>query len=157
MAIITDALSIQPIATPALPLPSAPQITAVGQRGGASNDRRSSSRDARGRPSVAFKSLLDAATIAGLTKTLGAEASKSAVTDSDTTPAPRPSKLPNQAEPEVLSAAESEGLYQSAKSSGQGSSSPAPEFLAAATRYAKSYFAVSGTYARPGESLELTA
>ena len=157
MTITTDTLSLQPVAAPLAVFPRTPQVSAVGQRDGASNDRRGSSKDSRARSGVAFKSFLDAATIAGLNKTLGAETSKSAVTDEGSSPAPRRAKVPDQAEPEVLSAAESEGLYQSAKSSGQGRSSPAPEFLAATTRYAKSFFAVSGTFAKPGESLELTA
>lgn len=157
MTITTDALSLQPIAAPAAPLSRQPQVSAVGEREGASNDRRAPSKDARGRSSIAFRSFLDAATLAGLNKTLGAETSESAVTDERSSPAPRRAKLPTKAEPEVLSAAESERLYHSAKNSGQGRTSPAPEFLAATSRYAKSFFAVSGTYARPGQSLEVTA
>jgi len=158
MAISIDSLTLQPVAAPisAAPVRQAP-VTAVGERDGANNDRRNPSKDARGRSSVAFRSFLDAATLAGLTKTLGAQTSTTAATDEAPAPPPRRAKLPEKAEQEVLSASESERLYHSAKISGQGRTSPAPEFLAATSRYAKSFFAVSGTFARPGESLELTA
>ncbi len=157
MTISLDTLSLQPIAAPiaASPARQAP-VTAVGDRDGANNDRRNPSRDSRGRSSIAFRSLLDAATLAGLTKSLSGQ-SKTVSTDEAPARPTHRAKLPDKAEPEVLSASESERLYHSAKNSGQGRSSPAPEFLAATTRYAKAFFAVSGTFARPGESLEVTA
>ena len=156
MAITIDTLSLQPVAAPVAPPPRQPQVSAVGERQGANADRRNPSKDARGRSSITFRSFLNAATLAGLTKTLGSDSFKTTTTDERPQPR-RAEKVPNKAGPEVLSAAESEGLYQSAKSSGQGRASPAPEFLAATSRYAKSFFAVSGTFARPGETLELTA
>jgi len=154
MAISFDILTLQPIA--AAPAPAAvarqPQVAAVGERDGA-KERRGSAGDERARPNVAFRSFLNAATLAGLTQTLGKEASRAA----DATPAEtRPVKLPKRDATTVLSGTESDRLLQSVRSTLTDKSS-APQYLAATTRYAKSYFAVSGTFAKPGESLELTA
>ncbi len=145
-------------------------MTAVGDRESANNDRRNQSRGDRNRPSVAFRSFLNAATLAGLTKTLSAQ--RPASTDEAPAKVQRRTNLPERSDPSVISSDEADSLYRSAQrakaqaaseqtTSEQGQSEQpaarAREFQAAATRYAKSFFAVSGTFAKPGESLELTA
>lgn len=157
MAINFDSTTIQPVATPAAAaVPRQPIVTPIGEREGASNERRESARNTRERVSTAFRSFLNAATLAGITETLGAERSDVAV--DDVAPV-RETRVPDRRkDPTVLEADEAEGLYRTAQAADEGPrSSRAREFHAAATRYAKSFFAVEGTFARPGESLELTA
>jgi len=151
-----DANSLQPIAAPVSPafIRQAP-VSPVGNREQTQNERRETSRDDRARPNIAFRSFLNAATLAGLTKSLGGETQRSSA-DSEAPAYTRPSKLPAQKDDTVISANEADVLYRSAQVSGRDGAR-APEFLAATSRYAKSFFAVSGTFARPGESLELTA
>ena len=158
MALSIDALSLQPAAAPvAPPPPRQPQVRAVGGRDGASNERRGSAKGDRGRASVAFRSFLNAATLAGVVQSLGEEFASASSSREAPAHTQRPTKLPDTNQDRVLSASETDNLYQSARVSAQSSASRAPEFRAATARYAKSFFGVSGTYARPGESLELTA
>ena len=162
MAISIDTVSLQPVAAPLAPgLARQAPVTAVADRQGANNDRREQARGERNRSTVTFRSFLNAATLAGLTKTLGAE--RPASTDEAPAKVQRRAKLPDRKDPEVISGDEAESLYRSARSSTKDQTTSeqpvarAREYQAAATRYAKSFFAVSGTFAKPGESLELTA
>jgi len=155
--ITLDGISLQPIAAPVSPafIRQTP-VTPIGNRESAQDERRdTTARDDRARPNVAFRSFLNAATQAGLTKTLGSETQRSTA-DNDVTAYTRPNKIPTPKDDAVIAAGESDALYRSAPVSGR-EGPRAPEFLAATSRYAKSYFAVSGTFARPGESLELSA
>ena len=157
MALTLDSVSLKPIAAPiAAQAPAAPAIAAVGERAGANNDRRDSQRNDRGRPSVAFRSFLNAATLAGLTQTL----SKDTVVVSSDEPPPRQTKVPEQ-EPTTISSEEADHLYQSAQTASEAQprreTARVRAYQAATSRYATSFFSVSGTFARPGESLEVTA
>jgi len=156
MSLSIDSLSLNAIAASAsLQQPRQAPVAPVGDREGANNDRRDSSKDARSRPSVAFRSFLNAATLAGLTKTLSAD---TRTVSTDVAPRPeRPVKLPDQSEPPVISADEADSLYRSAQNAGEAGAPRAREFQTASSQYAKSFFAVAGTFARPGETLELTA
>jgi len=157
MAFAVDSLSLQPAASLYAPVQArAEPVAPVGQRDGASNDRRNQSKE-RERAVLNFRAALNAATVSSLTKALGEESKPvETATDAPARAPARASKVPD-AEPVVLSGAEAANLYRTAQAEKESQPSRAPEFLAAATRYAKSYFAVSGTYARPGESLELMA
>ncbi len=167
MSISSDIISVQPLAAPVVAQAAVqPSVTSVGQRQGASNDKRQqqSSFGDRARASVAFRSFLNASTLAGLTQTIGAEAPTATFSEA-LRQAKRPQKLSKQQDDTTLSAEESEGLYRLAQAARNGKRGEAPsapisnvrEYQAATQRYAKSFFAVSGTFAKPGESLELTA
>ena len=158
MSISTDTISLQPLAAPIAP-PQQRQapVSAVGDRDGASNDRRKDAKDGRARANINFRAFLNAATFVGLAQSLGTDTFKADATEDSPRQTARAVKLPERDEPPVLSGEESERLYRSAQTASQTKNVRAPEFLAATSRYAKSFFAVSGTYARPGESLELTA
>jgi len=157
MTITIDSVSLQPIGAPIAPHAARqPQVAAVGERDSANNERRESARNDRGRASVAFRSFLNAATLAGLTQSLSAD-TVTASTDEAPAKAPRAEKIRDQQDPTVIDADEAEGLYRSAQAASEPQSARAKEYLAATSRYATSYFAVSGTFARPGETLELTA
>ena len=158
MTVSADTISLQPIAVPlAPPPPRQPAVSAVGEREGTANDRRKDSKDGRARANVGFRSFLNAATFVGLTQSLSSDTFKPDVAEQTTRTPTRATKFPAQEEPPVLSAEESESLYRSAQAASKGANTRAPEFLAATSRYAKSFFAVSGTFARPGDALELTA
>jgi len=158
MTISADILTLQPIAAPiAPPPPRQPAVSAVSDRDGTANERRGESKDERGRPDVTFRAFLNAATFAGLAQSLGREAPKSEAAEEPARKTQRAAKQPKPDEPVVISAEESESLYRASRAESPLTNARAPEFLAATTRYAKSFFSVSGTFARPGESLELTA
>ncbi len=150
MSITIDAVSLQPIAAPVAPPFQRAPVAPVGERDSASNERRNGARGERSRTSAAFRSFLNAATLSGLTRTLGDEVDPVA-------PVARERKVPDRREATELSGAESERLYQEAKAASRPDDVRAREFLSATRQYAKSFFAVSGTFAKPGESLELTA
>ncbi len=163
MTLTIDQMPVQPVAAPAAAaVPRQPIVTPIGEREGASNERRDSTRSPRERVSAAFRSFLNAATLAGITETLGAEQPERV----DPVAPVRPTRVPDRDDgktPTILEADEAESLYRSAQSSDGAaarrprSSVRARQFQAAATRYAKSFFAVEGTFARPGESLEISA
>ncbi len=163
MALSFDSATIQPVATPAAAAaPRQPIVRPIGEREGASNhDRRGDARNTGDRVNVAFRSFLAAATLAGVTEAVSDTPRDVAVDEA----APiREARIPGaKKNPTILDAGEAEGLYRSAHAAdapaveaGQHSAR-AREFHAAATHYAKSYFSVEGTFARPGESLELSA
>ena len=153
MAISLDTITLQPVAAPIAPAPPrAPAIVAAAQRDTTQNDRKNQAQPDRERANVSFKSLFDAATLGSIGRAFGGETTQVRQDG----PQKRASKLPGL-EPEVISHAEAASLYRSAKSADAISSIRASEFRAASLQYAKSFFAVSGTFAKPGESLELTA
>ncbi len=154
MAISVDSLSLLPAAPILAQTPARVEAVApVGQREGASNDRRNAPKD-RERAVNNFRAALNAATLRGLTQAISRDSKPAEnATDEPARARERPAKLPD-AEPTVLSGAEAANLFRSAQAADQSSSS---EFRAATSRYAKSFFSVSGTFAKPGESLELTA
>jgi hypothetical protein len=160
MAISFDILSLQPYPAPVAPVPPrAPAIQAAGQRQDAQNERRQTAQDGRERANVSFRTLLNAATLSGIGR-----AFQGAVRETEeqaTNLTQRAAKLPADA-PETLSGTEADTLYRIAKAVAPKadtsvSDARAAEFRAATSRYAKSFFSVSGTFARAGESLELTA
>ncbi len=158
MTITIDALSHQPVAAPAAAtVPRQPVAAPLREREGAANDRRDTQRNSRERVSGAFRAFLNAATLAGLNNTLGAEPVEAV----EPATAVRQSRVPDRKDPTILEADEAEGLYRSAQAADEPRTEKpsvrAREFQAVATRYAKSFFAVEGTFARPGEQLELTA
>jgi hypothetical protein len=158
MTITADILStLQPVAAPVAPPPRQPAVSAVGERESTANERRNESKDDRGRANINFRSFLNAATFAGLAQSLGRDAPKSEATEEPARKTQRAQKQPDRNEPVVISAEESESLYRAAHAEAPRTNARAPEFLAATTRYAKSFFSVTGTFARPGETLELTA
>lgn len=150
MTITIDAVSLQPIAAPIAPPFARAPVAPVGDRDSASNERRNDRGD-RSRTSAAFRSFLNAATLAGLTQSLGADRVDPVAGVA------RPRKVPDRREATELSGAESERLYQEAQAKTRPHDARAREALAVTQRYAKSFFSVSGTFAKPGESLELTA
>jgi hypothetical protein len=153
MAISFDILTPQPLAAPiAPPPPRAPAIAAAAQRDTTQNDRKNQAQPDRERAKINFRSILDAATLSGIGRAFGAETAQVRQDG----PQKRASKLPGL-EPEVISSTEAASLYRSAKSADTTGNVRASEFRAASLQYAKSFFAVSGTFAKPGESLELTA
>lgn len=154
MALSIEALPLHPGAAPIMP-PRPPQVSAVGERDGAGNERRSGSKSNGDRASAAFRSFLSAATMAGLAQAVGARGIDGG---EGATEPKRKTKLPSgNRRPETLSGAETDRLYQAVRSRAPDPSPPAREFRIAATNYAKTYFAVAGTLYRPGETLELTA
>jgi len=161
MAIKFDTATIQPVTTPAAAVASRqPIVSPIGEREGASNDRRGDARNTRDRVNVAFRSFLAAATLAGLTDAVSDVRADTRV--EETVPV-REARIPDAKKNlTILDADEAEGLYRSAHAADVATdeaprSTRAREFHAAATHYAKSYFSVEGTFARPGESLELSA
>ena len=110
------------------------------------NDRRQSGKNERG---LDFRAVLSATTFTDL-------ADATSVThEGPFAPRPqRPTRLPD-AIPEVISGAEAVQLYNASRATGVNAGISA-QFRAATTSYAKSFFSVEGTYARPGEALELS-
>jgi hypothetical protein len=158
MTISADILTLQPVAAPiAPPPPRQPAVSAVSDRDSTANERRGESKDDRGRANINFRSFLNAATFAGLAQTLTRDAPKSEASEEPARKTPRATKQRDRSEPVVISAEESESLYRAAQAESPRTNARAPEFLAATSRYAKSFFSVSGTFARPGESLEISA
>ncbi len=123
-----------------------PQIVNVTDRDGARNDRRQSGKNERG---LDFRAVLSTATFSDLTD------ATSIANDQPFKPTPQRSTRVPKLEPEVLSGAEATQLYNAAKAVGARADVSA-QFRAATTSYAKSFFSVEGTYARPGEALELS-
>jgi len=154
MIVATDTVLLHSvnIAAAATPVPRQPSITPAAER--ESTDRRQTARDDRGH-GADFRSVLAASTFDGLARALGgiprAEWTPSKVAR-DAYAAPE--RMPAEG-PVVLSQAEADSLFRRAKETSRPAA-PAPEFLAATSRYAKSFFSVSGTFARPGESLKMT-
>lgn len=148
-----DANTLQPVAAPSAPPPrlQAP-ITPIGERDALGRDPREQNKGER-QQGVDFRSYITASTLEGLGQALGGED----VRRESEAPASRPRahKIP-EAGPTILSGAEAANYYQSISGDSESLVS-AREFRDAATSYARNFFAVSSVYARPGESLELSA
>lgn len=149
-----DSITLQPVVapTPAPPRPQAP-IAPVTERDAASRDQRQNTREDR-EPGVTFRSFITASTLEGLGRALGGDKNVQGE-NSASENRPRPTKLPD-AGPALLSGAEAANYYR-AVSGDSESLSAAREFRDASSSYARNYFAASGGFARPGETLELTA
>lgn len=154
MAVTLDAVTLQPIKTAPQPTPAvavAPPVVVVAEsaRGG-----RRDSQNQRGKEqSLGFRAVLDAA-VAGKV-TFDAAPVETAKADLP----PRPTKLPDSG-PAELNGNESSVLLDAAYARRGGndakSSAGVRVNLAATSRYAQAFFADGRTYARRGESLELT-
>ncbi len=149
-----DSITLQPVAAPTPP-PPRPQasIAPIDERDAASRDQRKNTREDRD-PGVTFRSFITASTLEGLGRALGGD--KQVQSDSSASEyRPRPTKLPD-AGPAVLSGAEAANYYRTVSDDRESLTAPR-EFRDASSSYARNYFAVSGAFAKPGESLELTA
>ncbi len=149
-----DSITLQPVAAPVPPTArSQAPIAPIAERDPASRDPRQHNNSER-QQGVTFRSFITASTLEGLGRALGGD--KQLQSDSS---APqyrsRPTKLPD-AGPALLSGAEAANYYR-AVSGDSESLAAAREFRDATSSYARNYFSVSGTFARPDESLELTA
>ena len=139
----------QPIAA-AVPPPPRPAVSAPGERESAQNQRRESTKG-QDAP-LSFRGALGAAGIAGAIR---AKAHEQAWQGEGEERRPRAERLPS-AGPVELSSLDAMDLFtQAVENNARKSFSPA--FAAPASNYAASYLAGSSFYARPGESLELTA
>lgn len=145
MAIIIDAVTWQPVkAAPPPVAPFAPQPAVVAD---SARGPRRDQKDERDKQSLgSFRAVLNA--VAGQV-TRDAAAAHAAKPDIP----PRPARLPESGPAEV-SGGDSSVLLEAAY--GRRSDSGVRIHLAATSRYAQAFFADTRTYARPGESLELT-
>ena len=155
MIIGFDTLNIQPIVAPsAPPLRVQAPIEPVGEREATSRDPQEKQRGERQAAGVDFRSYITASTLEGLGRAFdnaGQVRGEGSAGDSPT----RPTKVPDSS-PAVLSGTEAADYYRAI--SGESESlAAAREFRDAATSYAQNFFAATGTFARPGESLELSA
>jgi hypothetical protein len=148
-----DANTLQPVAAPSAPPPrvQAP-IAPIGERDALGRDPHEQNKGER-QQGVDFRSYITASTLEGLGQALGGD--DQVRSESETADRPRPSKVPD-AGPAILSGAEAANYYQSVSGDSE-SLIAAREFRDATTSYARNFFANSGVYARPGESLEISA
>lgn len=154
MLVGLDTLNLQPVIAPTAPPPRAQApIEPVGEREATSRDPREQSRGER-HAAVDFRSFLTASTLEGLTRTLGG-GEQVAGDGADSESQSPPSKVPD-AGPAIFSGAEAANYYRALSGESESLAS-AREFRDATTSYARNFFAASGVYARPGESLELSA
>lgn len=110
------------------------------------NDRRPSGKNDRG---VDFRSILSSTTFTDL-----ADAT-SVVSEGTSAPRPqRPTRVPD-AIPETISHAEAAQLHNASRAANTNAGITA-QYRAATSSYVKSFFSVEGTYAKPGEALELS-
>lgn len=147
MAITIDAVTLQPVKAAPQPTPYAPAPPVVVIADSARGSQRDQ-KDERGKQSLGgFRAVLDAAN-AGRVKpdAVRPETAKPDVP-------PRPTKLPKNG-PAELSGGDSSILLDAAY--GRRNDNGVRVHLAATSRYAQAFFADTRTYARPGESLELT-
>ncbi len=151
MIVNNDILALHPVAVAVPPPPPRPAIAPAGERESA-NDRRGAQKDGRS-TGLSFRATLTATTVGGLGAVVDRAPSVTSDSGESSAAQERAVKLPENG-PIILSSHESERLYREARAEKPFKRDPA--FVAATQRYAKSYFSVSGTYARPGEALELT-
>lgn len=151
MAITADILiTPQPIVMPIAPQPR-PAIAPATERESANNQRRESGKNANG--ALSFRAALSATTATNTgAVSQGAEA---LWTDEVSDRQARPVRLPESA-PIELTGAEAADLFTRAVANNERKGR-SPAFAAATSLYATSYFAGSSFYARPGDTLELTA
>ncbi len=149
-----DTLNVQPIVAPSAPPPrvQAP-IEPVGEREATSRDPQEKNRGER-QAGVDFRSYITASTLEGLGRAFD-NAGRARGEDAAGDATARPTKVPESG-PAILSGSEAADYYRAI--SGESESLiAAREFRDAATSYAQNFFAATGTFARPGESLELSA
>ena len=149
-----DSLTLQPVAAPSAPPPRLQTpIAPAGEREATGRDPREQNKGER-QQGVNFRSYITASTLEGLGQALGGK-DPFKIEGDGAEFRPRPSKVPDTG-PTVLSGAEAASYYS--QISGESESLVAArEFRDAATSYARNFFAASDVYARPGESLELSA
>lgn len=153
MAITFDILPMpQPIVAAVPPPQPRPVIAPATERDGANNQRRDSSRHQNG--PLSFRAVLSQTTLAEFGRAR-ATADTAVWSGEGAERRPREMRFPESV-PIELSGAESGDLFTHAVANNERRSR-APEFAAATSRYASSYFAGSSFYARPGETLEVTA
>jgi hypothetical protein len=128
-----------------------PTVTVIDAPSSTRGERRDPKTD-RG---VSFRAALDAATFTGVIS--GAAPGGPASTAAEA--GPRPEKFPATSA-EELSSGESTGLLGAVHATRGTDAPPAPEqdaHRAATQRYARTFFSDTRTFARPGESLEVSA
>ena len=116
---------------------------------------RSGRRDANTNRGASCRAVLDTATFNGV---LGGTP-PTAPASAGTAPEPRPEKFPSAAA-EELTPGESTGLLDAGQATRGSDAPPAPQqdvYRAATQRYARAFFSDTRTFARPGESLEISA
>ncbi len=152
MNVLFDSVTLQPVAAPQAP-PPRPQapISPVGEGDAPKRDPREQNKGGRQRH-IDFQSFITASTLEGLGRTLGGDQT---IQDAPERRPLREAKYPD-AGPKVLSGAEAANYFRTVSGESEGLAI-SREFQTAASAYAKNFFAVQGTFARPGESLELSA
>ena len=148
MAITLDAVTLQPIkAAPTTPVVAPAVVAADPARGQA----RESKNDRGGKDSSlsSFRAVLNAVASGAVTANfVQADAA-------NTAPQARPERVPKST-PAELNGSESSVMLEAAYARREQGASAARVYLAATSRYAQAFFADTRTYARPGESLEMT-
>ncbi len=149
MAITIDAVTLQPVkvAQPSIaPITVAPQVVVADSARGS---RRDSKNDRGGKEqSLNFRAVLDAVASGSIKlEAVQTEAGKADVS-------PRPTRVPKTG-PSELNGSEAPVMLEAAYVR-RGSDNGARIHLAATSRYAQAFFADTRTFARPGESLEMT-
>lgn len=152
MAITLDILPMpQPITVAVPPPQPRPVIAPASERDSANNQRRESSKNQNA--PLSFRAALSESTFAGIARS---------TTTTDTAVwsgvgeerRPREARFPDSA-PLEISGDEASDLFTRAVANNERRSR-APEYAAATSRYASSYYAGSPFYARPGDTLEVT-
>ncbi len=144
--ILTPKPHIDFVTPAASPAAAQAPIAPIKDRENANNERRQSGKKDDG---LDFRSILSTATFTDL-----ADATSTASEESSAPQPQRPTRV-QSAIPEVISHAEAAQLYNASRATNTDLS-VSVQFRAATTSYAKSFFSVEGTYARPGEALELS-
>ncbi len=147
MAITLDAVTLQPIkAAPQTPVVAPAFVVADPARGQARE-----SKNERGKDSSlsSFRAVLNAVAANAVT------ADPVQADTGNAEPQARPQRVPKNAPAELNGSDSSVMLDAAYARRGQGASA-ARAHLAATSRYAQAFFADTRTYARPGDSLELT-
>jgi len=145
--IFTPKPQIQIVTPAAATLAAQAPIAPIKDREHAGNERRQSGKNER---DLDFRAVLSSTTFTNL-------ADATSVPQEKTFTAPQPrrqSRVPDFI-PEVISGTEAAQLYNAARATNINTAASA-QFRAATSSYAKSFFSVEGTYARPGEALELS-
>ncbi len=151
MAITIDAVTLQPVKAaqlPAAPVTAVPQVVVAESARGSRRDQKNDNRGAQEQP-LSFRAVLDAATAGNVKRAaVQGETAKTEIT-------PRPTRVPKSG-PAELSGDESPVLLEAAFTRRGGNDDGARPYLKATSRYAQAFFADTRTFARPGESLEMT-
>lgn len=153
MALTADILvTPPPIMAAVTPPQPRPVIAPAGERDGANNQRRDSSKKENG--PLSFRAALGETVF----DRLGRAASQTTATVWDGEGEDRPrreTRFPDSS-PVELTGAEASDLFERAVANNSRKGRD-PAFVAATSLYATSYFAGSSFHTRPGETLEITA